>query len=133
MRIVLGAIVGYALWTALWLGGQAAVGATWPEVQRAFDEGGAYTATAPLLVSLLLSVVCSLVSGAAAAAVGRESRGAAVLVMAVLLLGTGIGVQAAVWERMPLWYHLSFLALLLPASMIGARLSPAPPRRTAPA
>ena len=44
-------------------------------------------------------------------------------VLGLLLLVVGVGVQAAMWNLMPLWYHLPFLALLLPATLAGAALA----------
>jgi hypothetical protein len=41
--------------------------------------------------------------------------------MASLLLLTGIFVQASVWTLMPIWYHVPFLALLVPIAVIGGR------------
>ena len=38
------------------------------------------------------------------------------------MLVTGIAVQAGVWALMPVWYHLVFLALLVPVCLVGARL-----------
>jgi len=43
-------------------------------------------------------------------------------VLAVLLLATGVGVQASVWILMPVWYHLGFLGLLVPGCLLRARL-----------
>ena len=50
----------------------------------------------------------------------RRLRGLTVL--AVLLVATGVGVQASVWTLMPVWYHLAFLGLLVPGCLLGARL-----------
>ena len=42
--------------------------------------------------------------------------------MAALLLGTGVAVQIGVWTFMPTWYHLTFLALIVPASVMGGKM-----------
>ena len=55
-----------------------------------------------------------------AVALGHGRRGP-VRVMALLLLATGIGVQISVWTRMPLWFHLSFLALIVLICLVGGR------------
>ena len=47
-------------------------------------------------------------------------------VLAVLLLATGVGVQAAAWNLMPVWYHLVILGLLVPGCLLGARLKGTP-------
>lgn len=115
MRAILAVILGYGLWTILWLGGNAGLKAAFPD---ALPEGGPYTATLPLVLALALSVFCSLASGALA---GALARGAPVLVLALFLLATGIGVQTTAWDLMPLWYHLVFLALLVPVTLLGGR------------
>ncbi len=122
MRTALGTIIGYLAWTALWLGGNAGIRTAFPTEFDAFAAGDALTATMPLLLSLVLCTFCSLAAGLTAAALGKENARAAVLVTAVLLLLTGIGVQASVWTLMPTWYHLIFLALLVPVCFAGARL-----------
>jgi hypothetical protein len=114
-RSILAVVVGYLTWTVVWLGGGAAIRAFWP---AGFPEAGPWTATAPLVALLGLSLVCSLAAGLVAARLAPTTR--AVAVMSVLLLLTGIGVQASVWALMPLWFHLAFLALIVPACRVGA-------------
>ncbi len=53
---------------------------------------------------------------------GRAWMGSAIT-LGVLLLLTGIGVQASVRDLMPVWYHVVFLALLIPATIIAAKLA----------
>lgn len=126
LRATLAVIAGFILWSILWLGGNIAIGVLRPESQ---PEVGPIT-DAPMMIMMLgLSVVCSATSGWLAAFIGR-ARGPAVI-LAILLLVVGIGVQAPIWDRMPLWYHLPFLILLVPACLAGARVAPArvaPPR-----
>lgn len=118
-RATLGVIAGYVAWTVLWLAGNnLLLGAA----GEAVAAGEPFTAAGPLTAIVVLSVVCSLVAGAAVAAVARVQSRGAVLVMALLLLVTGIGVQASVWHLMPVWYHLVFLALIVPVCLVGARL-----------
>ena len=116
-RAVGGVIVGYAVWTALWLGGGAGLNLVFPVPM----EGEPITSLGFLLGALLLSVFCSFLAGFTNAALAKEKSKGAVLIMAGLLLLTGIGVQAGIWSIMPLWYHLVFLALLVPVSVLGGR------------
>ncbi len=117
VRMIIGVIVGYAVWTAIWLTVNATVFAEAGEVIAA---GDAVTETGPLLGVLALSIACSLAGGGVAAAIaGGESARGAVLVTALLLLATGIFVQAGIWSLMPVWYHLIFLALLVPVTLLG--------------
>lgn len=124
MRTFLGLLTGYLAWTALWLGGNAGLGALYPDEFAAFHEGGSLTLVAPLAWALALSVLCSLLGGALAERVAR-SRTAALL-LALALVGTGILVQAEVWDRMPETYHWSFLVLLMPTTLLGAQLASRP-------
>lgn len=68
---------------------------------------------------LALSIAASLASGVVAAIAGGESARGAVLGNALLLLATGIFVQAGLWSSMPVWYHLIFLVLLVPMTLLG--------------
>lgn len=119
MKTAIPVIVGYLAWTALWLGGNAAIMSIFAEHIGPNSE----VFHVPALVSILgLSVVCSLASGIVAAALAKPKGSKAVLIMAGLLLLTGIGVQAGFWDGMPVWYHLSFLALIVPVVVAGGKL-----------
>ena len=87
-------------------------------------EGRPFTSVGTLLGVLVLSVVCSFSAGASTAVIAMARAGRAVLVMALLLLISGIAVQASVWSLMPVWYHLTFLALIVPISLVGGRCMP---------
>ena len=119
MRIALGIIAGYVAWTVLWLAGNAALGASFRDAYQGFADGGRLDDPMLLSLSLVLSVACSLVAGFTAAKIGREKANGAVWGAAIALLVTGIGVQTSAWDRMPVWYHLVFLALIIPACRVG--------------
>ncbi|MEL6499050.1 MAG: hypothetical protein AAF937_02530 [Planctomycetota bacterium] len=119
IRVILAVIAGYATWTVLWLGGNAVLFA---EAGGVIARGERYDQTGPLLGVVLLSVVCSITSGAVCAAVSR-GRYVASIVAAALLLLTGIAVQASAWSLMPVWYHAAFLALVAPGVLLGSRLA----------
>ena len=115
MRSVLAIAGGYLLWTVCWLGGNALFFA---DLGEKAQHGIAVTALLPLLALLGQSTVCSLIAGSFCAWISPEKRNA--LILGSLLLATGIPVQASIWQLMPLWYHLSFLLLLIPATLLGA-------------
>lgn len=97
-RAVAGVIIGYLVWTALWLGGNALF---FSAAAVLVKTGHPYTAVGPLSRLILLSVVCSLAAGVTAALISTARARGAVLVMAVLLLGTGIAVQIGIGSLMP--------------------------------
>jgi hypothetical protein len=119
MHAVVAVIAGYAIWTVLWLGGNALF---FGEAAAVVGAGEAYTSVGPLLGVIALSIVCSLAAGMAAGRLAGARAPGAVLVMAGLLLLTGIGVQAGVWNLMPTWYHVVFLALVVPGAVLGGKL-----------
>jgi uncharacterized membrane protein YoaK (UPF0700 family) len=110
---------GYVLWTVLWLGYGAALRmmAILPA-----DDTTAVDGAIPLLAMLIGSVVASLLAGYTTATLDRTTSMVPVLVLGVLLLATGIFVEIQYWQLMPVWYHLLFLALLVPACFAGSRL-----------
>ena len=117
MRTFLAILLGFALWSALWVGGHQAALSAWPAL---YGEGGIPASAATYAGYLAFSVVCSLLSGWLAGLLSvAGSR--AVLVLGVVLLLVGVGFQASVWSQEPLWYHLVFLGLLVPATLAGGR------------
>ena len=118
IRAILGVIAGYAAWTILWLGGNVLL---FGEASRVIGEGQAFTAAGPLAGVIVLSVVCSIVAGLTAAKIAKSRAAGAVIVMALLLLATGVGVQLGVWSLMPVWYHLAFLVLIIPVTIASGR------------
>ena len=45
-----------------------------------------------------------------------------VWVFAMIQLVVGIGFEVSYWEMTPVWYHLVFLALIVPATVWGGIL-----------
>lgn len=120
MLRAIGAVIGgFVVWSILWLVVGAALKSAAP---AAFDEDGMTSDTTVLGAALAASVVASLLSGFSVALIDRRSTRGAAMGLGVLLLAVGIAVQASVWSKMPLWYHLSFLTLLIPATLLGANL-----------
>ena len=118
-RVALGVIAGAVLWAVLWVGGTGAARAALPELldpTQRLDHAGA------LLGLIVYSVVLSVAAGYVAAAVAATSAMRAVWILAVLQLAIGVAVEYSYWELMPVWYHLVFLALLVPATVYGGRL-----------
>ena len=119
LRKTIGVIVGFASWSVMWLLGGMGVRLTSP---ASFDDSSMTTSALLLGTLVALSVVCSVSSGWVAAAIARRRMRGVTLVLGVLLLATGVPVQLSVWHQMPLWYHLTFLGLLIPATVAGGAL-----------
>jgi len=119
LRIFLGIIVGFVVWSILWVGIDAVLRAVW----SGYDESvKAMTfSSTMLMISLVLSAFCSIVAGFVAALIARENLRSP-LILGILLLIFGIFVQISVWDKIPLWYNLAFWILLIPMTILGGRL-----------
>lgn len=117
LRNVGAAVAGFVVWSVLWLVAGQVAHAMAPD---AFAEDGSTRHTGVLLAFLGASVVCSLAAGRTVKVVARRSRLLTGLALGVILLAVGVAVQVQVWDAIPLWYHLSFLALLVPMTAAGA-------------
>ena len=88
----------------------------------------AYAASTPLLSftlpmkisRLFLSTFCTLIAGAAARRMSLDRWLPMVLGGAFVVLFAPEHYR--IWDRLPVWYHLTFLGSLIPLSVLGARL-----------
>ena len=116
MRSIPALVSGYVLWTVLWLGGNASLRAAG---LLPSDPTQPVLAPLPLFVLIGLSLVCSLLGGYVAGVVSRSSSMWTIALLGVLLFATGCFVQSTVWRLMPLWYHLIFLGMVIPVTLVG--------------
>ena len=119
MRKTLATVAGFSLWTALWLSLSQALMALAPD---RFRPDGSTDSTLLLALTLAASVLFSLIAGFTTVVVLRAGASSGpVRALALSLLAVGILVQVQYWQVMPLWYHLCFLGLLVPATLLGGR------------
>jgi hypothetical protein len=130
LRIVVGVIAGFFAWAIAWFGGEKILSAIWPEGfgvhQRAFEaaliHGGQFTAdTTFLLTHIVLGAIVSVMSGFLAALTAGENRRAP-LVLGFLLVALGLLKAILSWPYVPIWYHVTFTAILFPMTMMGGKL-----------
>jgi hypothetical protein len=119
LKIILGIIAGFLVWSILWVGVDALLKAVWTDY-NASVEAMNFTTTM-LIVPLVLSAVCSIIAGFVTALIVKENSKSP-LILGVLLLLVGIFVQMSVWDKIPLWYHLAFWVLLIPMTVLGGKL-----------
>ena len=72
------------------------------------------------IARLLLGAVCTVI----AAATARRLSAARWLPVAlgIALLVLFVPGHYRIWDRFPVWYHLTFLGSLIPLALLGARL-----------
>ncbi len=118
-RIILAVLAGAVVWAVLWVGGTQAAQAAFPDTlvpdQRLEHVGF-------LVGYIAYSVVLSVLAGYVTAAVRGTDPMPAVWILAVLQLALGLGFEISAWSLTPAWYHIIFLALIVPATVYGGRL-----------
>ena len=134
LKIVLGVIAGFVAWSILWVGSDQVLMVSAPtwygahlldmELARANQEP--FTAdTTILLFNLVRGVIVTILSGFLAAFIANENRRTP-LILGVLLVLVGIAFEAMYWNQIPIWYHLIFLGMLIPVSILGGKLKQVP-------
>lgn len=119
MKQVFAVATGFILWSVLWLG-----------LNQLLLVLGVMPATTsqplsdpkPLVLLLIGSVLISLLSGYVTSRISGVEWALPAGALGVLLLATGVFVQLKLWYLIPLWYHLLFLLLLMPMTILGARM-----------
>jgi hypothetical protein len=62
-----------------------------------------------------------VIAGFVAAVIAGENKRAP-LILGVLLLAFGLLKLVMSWQFVPIWYHLTFTAMLLPLAVAGGKL-----------
>lgn len=130
VRIILGVVVGFIVWSILWVGSDQVLismskgwyGAHQFEFEKAMYNNAPFVADSTILMMhIARSVIFSLMAGFIAAFIAGESRRAP-FALGVLLFVFGLMVQVMAWNYLPVWYHAIFLLLLIPVTVIGGKL-----------
>ena len=74
------------------------------------------------LARLVLGAISSVAAGFVAAWIGKGRMNAA-MITGVVLLALFVPGHYRIWDKFPVWYHLTFLISLLPLSLIGGALN----------
>lgn len=130
VRIILGIIVGFIAWSIIWVGSDALMqsfspawwGAQKQAMELAVANNESYkTDTLISVLDLFRSVIASIMAGYLAAVVAGENRRSP-LILGVILLLVGVAVQLHLWNVYPVWFHPVFWILLIPATILGAKM-----------
>ena len=130
LRVILGIVAGFIAWSILWVGSDQLLisldpdwyGAHQQAFERSMFNQTPFTPDSTIIgLQLLRAAIITLMSGFLAAVIARGNRNAP-LGLGVLLLVVGIAFQTMAWSYLPVWYHLVFLALLIPTTILGGRL-----------
>jgi uncharacterized membrane protein YeaQ/YmgE (transglycosylase-associated protein family) len=129
LRIILGIIVGFVVWSIVWVGSDELLinSIDWyGEHQHGFEKAmfnrELFTPlTVVLFMNIIRSVIISLMAGFMAALAANENK-RVTIILGVVLLIVGASVEVMDWDYLPVWYHLLFLVLLIPATIAGGKL-----------
>ena len=119
LRAPLIILAGFLVWTVLWLGGNAILSTIFADL---FREDGSTDNGGILILLILLSLAYSILAGYLVARFSIPHSMRQALILGLILLAVGIFVQSQFWALLPIWYHLTFLILLVPGTYIGARI-----------
>ena len=121
MGKMIGAVLaGAAAWAVPWLGGNAALAAMLPDhvvVGEPITHMG-------VLVGLIVfgGVLLSLLAGWVTAAVKKDDVMGAVWALAALQFALGLFFEISNWALLPVWYHIVFLACIVPFTVAGGKM-----------
>ncbi|MCG8468028.1 MAG: hypothetical protein MJB57_07410 [Gemmatimonadetes bacterium] len=119
MRGFLAVLAGAVVWALVWLALNQGLLAWIPD---AFAIGRPITSAGWLVFLLVFSALLSVGAGYVTGWVGRGKEIPCALALGVVQTALGIVFQVQSWDLMPLWYHLLFLASLLPGNVLGGAL-----------
>ena len=119
LRSILAVVAGSAVWTMMWLGSNAALMGLFPQW---YGDGGRVESVPVLLFVILRSVIFSVIAGYITALVARRKGIKHALALGILQLALGLIATAQFYHAAPLWYHVVFLLLLIPANVLGGQL-----------
>ena len=122
-RGTLGVVAGLALWVGVVSVAGLVMRETWPAYASVAD---AMTFTLPMMLArLAIGALATLAMGLVASVVSRRSL-VATLAAGALLLLVFIPEHISLWDKFPVWYHLTFLLSLVPLAYLGGTTSRRP-------
>ena len=116
VKAVLGVVAGLLVWVACLMVAGSIMRATWPAYVRVAD---AMTFTLPMMLArLAIAAVATLAAGWTTTVIAPRSL-LVRLMPGLILLVVFIPQHIMLWNRFPVWYHLTFLLSLVPLTYLG--------------
>jgi len=117
-RGILGVVAGLLTFVAVVAVAGIIMRGAWPEYARVAD---AMTFTLPMMIArLAIGALATIAAGLVTAAIAKRST-LVRLAPGLLLLAAFIPQHILLWEKFPVWYHLTFLLSLVPLTYVGGR------------
>ena len=77
--------------------------------------------TKAIMASLVLTFICSIIAGYVSGLVAATNHLRVVQIAAIINLVFAIVVQISFGDTMPAWYHIIFLASIMPLMIMGGK------------
>jgi hypothetical protein len=120
MRAIAGVAAGLVAWIVVATAANAVLRVAMPGYA---DAETPMTFTLEMMFArLFLGAVSSVLAGAVAAWIARGSPRAP-WILGIVLVALFIPLHVGLWDKFPVWYHLTFLVSLLPLTLLGAWLT----------
>jgi hypothetical protein len=114
-RNLIGVVTGLAVWLTLAIVAGLIMRGTWPAYASVAD---AMTFTLPMMIARLsIGALATVSMGFVTALITRSA--VARLIPGLLLLMVFIPQHVMLWDKFPIWYHLTFLLSLVPLTFVG--------------
>jgi hypothetical protein len=127
VRSILAVIAGSATWMVTALGMDGVLMTLAPQW---FGPNGKVESVPLMLFMMTYSLLFSVLGGYVAALIARRREILHAFVLGVLQLLMAIVATIQFFDTAPLWWHLTFLSLLIPANILGGWLRQARKART---
>lgn len=118
-RSILAVLAGSLTWMITALGTDNVLAAWHPEW---FGANGRVDAVAVLILLLSYSLGFAILAGYVTGWIARRNETKHALALGVLQLAMGTAATIAYFDVAPVWYHATFLVLLIPTHLLGGWL-----------
>lgn len=120
LRMILGVVIGFTVWFLIFAGIEPLVKMIAPS--WTVEQGATYTGSVPILLAYLFrTIIASIVAGFTAAFIAKDNAKTP-LILGIILLLIGLPIHIIGWSTLPVWYHLIWLGLLIPMTVLGGKL-----------
>ena len=119
---ILGVAAGLAVWVIVATVAGFIMRVSWPAYA---SVASAMTFTLPMMIARLsIGALATIAMGIVTAAIAKSVI--VRLIPGVLMLVIFIPQHIMLWEKFPVWYHLTFLLSLVPLTYLGGRFDGRP-------
>jgi len=129
VRIILGAIVGFIVWTIFLIGSDQiwiALSPDWygkhqTDFAAAVENKTPFTADLTvMIIAVIRSAIFTLITGFIAALISKENFKSPLL-LGIFLLAFGGFIHSMILNNVPFWYHILILLPLIPLAILGGK------------